>query len=218
MKKIKILLLLFVLILLSGCSGTYNLKIKDNFSVEENLNIKIDNRDDETVEKTKEIFESNYISKDKYKISVTDNNIIIDYKESYKSIEDYILNSKLYTQLFDSIEHKYSDGILSLNTSSKMLLKDNGSSSLYNNYDISLLQVNIESPFNAKKTNADIENEDILSWSLNKDTKSKQIMVDYDVTGSRSKVKDIILISIIAIILIGSITVMIIRFYNARKL
>ena len=218
MKKIKILLLLFVLILLSGCSGTYNLKIKDNFSVEENLNIKIDNRDDETVEKTKEIFESNYISKDKYKISVTDNNIIIDYKESYKSIEDYILNSKLYTQLFDSIEHKYSDGILSLNTSSKMLLKDNGSSSLYNNYDISLLQVNIESPFNAKKTNADIENEDILSWSLNKDTKSKQIMVDYDVTGSRSKVKDIILISIIAIILIGSITIMIIRFYNARKL
>lgn len=218
MKKIKILLLLFVLILLSGCSGTYNLKIKDNFSVEENLNIKIDNRDDETVEKTKEIFESNYISKDKYKISVTDNNITIDYKESYKSIEDYILNSKLYTQLFDSIEHKYSDGILSLNTSSKMLLRDNGSSSLYNNYDISLLQVNIESPFNAKKTNADIENEDILSWSLNKDTKSKQIMVDYDVTGSRSKAKDIILISIIAIILIGSITVMIIRFYNARKL
>lgn len=218
MKKIKVLLILFVVILLSGCSGTYNLKIKDDFSIDENLNIKIENKDDDTQEKTKRIFESNNVSKDDYKITVTDEYITIDYKESYKSIEDYILNSKLYTQLFDSIEHKYSDGILSLNTSSKMLLKDNGSSSLYNNYDISLLQVNIETPFNVKKTNADIENEGVLSWTLNKNITSKKIMVDYDVTGSRSKVKDIIIISIITIILVGSIVVLIIRFYNARKL
>ncbi len=218
MKKIRLLLLVVAILLLSGCSGTYNIKINDNFSVDENVDLLIDNKDEETYKQTKALFEENNISKDDYKIKVTDKNINIKYKESYNSLEDYILNSKLYKQLFNNLNYSYKDGILVFDTKSKMLLTDNGESALYNNYNISMLQINIETPFKVKDSNADLDNDNILSWTLNKDTTSKEIKVEYDAAGSRNNIKDIIIIAMMVIIVIGSVVVLIIRFNNSKKI
>ena len=50
MKKIKVIILLFSIILLSGCSGTYNIKINEDLSIEENVNFTIP-KDNDSYEK-----------------------------------------------------------------------------------------------------------------------------------------------------------------------
>ena len=218
MKKLRIIVLIGIIILLSGCSGAYNLKINDDFSIDENLNIIIDIKNEDTYDKTKQLFDKNKISKKKYKLSASNDKITIDYKESYTSIEDYLLNSKLYHQLFDNINYSYYDGILRFKTNSKMLLQDNESESIFNNYDISMFQINLETPFKIKKSNADLENDNTISWTLNKDTKNKDINIEYNVTGSRNSIRDILILSLIGFITIGFIVFLIIRFKNSKKI
>ena len=218
MKKFRIIILLLLVLFLSGCSGTYNIKINNDLSVDEDLEISIENQNEDVFDTTKKLFSNNNISAKKYKVTASSNVVSISYKEKYKSIEDYILNSKLYHQLYDNINYSFVDGIINLKTTGKMYLTDDNNNYIFNNYDISLLQINLEVPFKILDNNADIDSEDTLSWTLNKDTREKDINVKLDVIGSRSNYKEIIILSIVFLILAGTAVVFIIRFRNERKL
>ena len=102
--KIKFLILFLLIIITTGCSGNYNLKINADLSVDENLELTIDNEND-AYEKTLKIFEDNKIKRDNYDVNINSNEVTITYKDKFDSIEDYILNSKVYPQLFSKIQY-----------------------------------------------------------------------------------------------------------------
>ena len=76
--KIKIVILVLSVVLLTGCSGNYNLKINKDLSVEENLYLTIDNTSD-VYKNTLKIFDDNKIDKNNYDVSVSGNNVVIEY-------------------------------------------------------------------------------------------------------------------------------------------
>ena len=217
MKKLKILIVFIFVVILTGCSGTYNLKINKDFSVEEDLILKINKKDEETYNKTIKLFKSNKIKKDKYKVTSSNDEVKIKYSEKYKSLEDYLANDKVYRQMFDNLDYSFSDGILSIQASSNMFLKKNDSNYIYNDFDISSLKINLDSQFNVKNSNADINNNS-LSWIIDDNTRNKEISVELDVTDKKNKITDILVISLISIVVVGFIAFVIIKIINKRKI
>ena len=83
-----------------------NVKIQTismDLSVEENLYLTIDNTSD-AYKNTLKIFDDNKIDKSNYDVSVSGNNVVIEYNEKFKTIDQYLLNSKIYHQLFDNLQ------------------------------------------------------------------------------------------------------------------
>ena len=99
-KKLKIFIIGILLILVTGCSGNYNLKINDDMSIDEELYLTIDNTNN-TYTKTLKIFRENNIPEKDYEVVLSDNNVRITYNKKYDSMEEYILDSKIYHELSD---------------------------------------------------------------------------------------------------------------------
>ena len=156
--KIKIVILVLSVVLLTGCSGNYNLKINKDLSVEENLYLTIDNTSD-AYKNTLKIFDDNKIDKSNYDVSVNGNNVVIEYNEKFKTIDQYLLNSKIYHQLFDNISYNKTEKYIDLYTSQNLKLK--GNSYIGNTSDLDVLQINVQMPFKMINDNSDISNDDI---------------------------------------------------------
>ena len=174
MKKTKIFFMLLLVIFLTGCSGTYNLKINKDLTISENLEITYPNENN-SYENTLKLFEDNKIDSKKYNVSLTDKNVKLVYNEEYESIEDYILNSYLYKQLFDDIDYKRENHEIKFNTTDVFDLEET-SNNVMNKEDFSLLQINVTTPLKVIKNNADQLNDNTMSWTLNKNTSKKNIL------------------------------------------
>ena len=208
MKRVKILLLFVVMLFLTGCSGTYNLKINSNLTVDESINILIP-EEKTTYDNTVKIFKDNKINKNKYKVVKTDNKVKIEYKESYSSIEDYIINSKLYRNLFNNIDYKNTDNEIKLSTESKLDLSGKNSNYIVNNNDISLLQINVESDYKVINNNADKKEKKVYTWVLNSNTNNKKISLALDIKHKKNDyIQKIVLLLIATISIFGVITVL----------
>lgn len=205
MKRIKFLFILIFVMFLSGCSGVYNLKINDNLSVNEEMTIKLD-YNEQSYDKAINLFKDNKVSEDDYSIVVSDNSMEIEYKNSYDSIEDYIINSKMYSQLFPNIDYA--------NDNSKILLNTN---SVFSN-NIKLLNINIETPFNVKDNNADDVNDKIYTWTINSDTGYKEINLEMDMDSKKNKYLYIFLILITSVILVLPLIHFLSRYIKTRKM
>ena len=207
MKRIRIIVLLFIVFILTGCSGTYNININDNLTVKENLDIVIPTGE-ETRERVLKLFEDNKIDHDSYKIVSSADVTTIKYTEEYVSIEDYIINSKIYKMLFDEIDFEKDKTKYSINTKDVFDLSGNNS-----DYDISLLQVNIQTPFKVVNTNADTNSDNTMSWVLDKNTTSKSIRFAIDVDSRKYAIQ-----YIVPIIVIGVIIIIFIWFLASRSI
>lgn len=216
MKKIKVLILFLGIILLTGCSGTYNLKINEDLTVEENIDFTISSNND-AYNKTLKLFEDNNISKDKYDVVASDKNVKITYNETYDSIEDYIINSNLYKNLFDTINYENNGKKINISTSSVFKLDDSDSEFITEENNISLLQINVETPYKVVESNAENISDNIYSWTLNKDTTNKDIDFKINIRNKANSYISIIVLSLIGIIVIGTITVIVIRIIKRQK-
>ena len=155
-KKIKYIVISVLLLLVTGCSGNYNVKINEDMSVNEELYLTIENKEG-LYQKTLKIFNDNNVKEKDYEVVLSDDNLKITYNASYNSIEEYILNSKVYHQLIDNIELNKSNNYVDLYVNEKLKLsnsnmKQNGT----NLTDLDVLQVNIENPFEVNFSNAEL--------------------------------------------------------------
>lgn len=199
MRKIKLIFIGIILILLTGCSGNYNLTINKDMSVNEELEISIN--DSSLYNKTLKIFEENNIPRDNYEVNINENKVYIKYKDTFNSIEDYILNSKVYSQLFDKIEYNRTNKYIDLYTSSNLKLKNdytltNGS----NLQDLDVIQVNITNPYKVVLTNAEISNDNTYTWTIKKENGIKKIQMQFKPSLSGFPYKAVIVISVIIIV------------------
>lgn len=197
--NIKRLFLFVIIILLTGCSGNYNLNINDDLSINEELELSVENKNN-AYQKTLNIFENNEIDKENYDVSVSGNEVKISYKNKYNSIEEYISNSEVYHQLFNKIEYNKSNNYIDLYISENIKIKDsytaiNGS----NLTDFDVLQINITNPYKIIYTNAEISNENTYTWTINPNTKNVKIKMQFKPTLDRFPLKGVIVLSVIII-------------------
>ena len=179
-KKLKIFIIGILLILVTGCSGNYNLKINDDMSINEELYLTIDNSNN-AYTKTLKIFKENNIPEDDYEVVLSDNNVRITYNKKYDSIEEYLLNSKVYHELIDEIQFNKSNNYIDLYVNQKLKVSnDNGIKMNGTNLvDLDVLQINIENPFDVNFSNAEIVNDNVYTWSIKKGDTEKKIQMQF---------------------------------------
>lgn len=217
MKKIKIVFILVLVLLLCGCSGNYNLNIKDNLSVEEEVDLVIE-QEENTYENTLKLFENNKVSPKKYKITASDKDVRIKYKEKYDSIEEYILDSKIYRIMFDEISFSNKDRRINIETNSKLLLKNKGSEYITNDLNISYFRINLKTPYKLVKCNADKKENNTYTWNLYGNTKNKTVSFILDISRNKNSINQIIVIVLIFVIVISSIIYLARTFMRRQKM
>ena len=199
MKKIKLLIIISILFLLTGCSGSYDVTLNQNLTVDEK--VKIDLKDTGGIyEKARELFINNDIDEKKYKVVQKDNKVSVTYNESYESIEDYILNSVLYKQLFDDINYTKQKNQIEIKTAGKLKLDSKNQIDIINDYNVDLLQINFNTNLKVYDTNADESYDGKYTWKLTSDSNDKEIIIKINPTNREFNYKYIIVISLIVLI------------------
>jgi hypothetical protein len=197
MKRIRIILLFVFIFLITGCTGKYDVKINDDLSVDESLYLEIKNAD---YEKTLNIFEENGIKKDNYSVSRSSNSVIIKYNESFESLDDYILDSKVYHQLIDDIQYTKNDKYIDLYVDEKLKLKNSSDSTLIGNVnDLESLDINVELPFKVLTSNADSINDNTYTWNINKDSLNQKMFIQFNQNRSNNLSMQLIVFVVIII-------------------
>lgn len=180
MKKIKFVLLILFVLILTGCKGDYNLNIDKNLSLKETVNLYIDNKDD-AYDKTLMLFENNNVDDSKYKVNKNDEYVIIHYEEDYKNFEDYFLNSLFYSRFISGEAFNKDDKSISYRSLVNLKLDDIPSySNLNNSFNITNLKINLTIPFSIKENTADKVDGKTLTWELKKDDTFKRINFSFD--------------------------------------
>ena len=178
-KKFKIFIIGILLILVTGCSGNYNLKINDDMSIDEELYLTIDNTNN-AYTKTLKVFKENNIPEKDYEVVLSDNKVRITYNKKYDSMEEYILDSKVYHELIDEIQFNKSNDYIDLYVNQKLKLSnDSIKSNGTNLVDLDVLQINIENPFDVNFSNAEIVNDNVYTWTIKKGDIEKKFQMQF---------------------------------------
>ena len=203
--KLKKVLLLLLVFLLTGCSTTYNVTLKANSSVQENAEIKINDTED-NYSRILKLIENYNISTKNYKISRDSENIVITYNKKYNNIENYVLNSFLYKQVFNDIQVNKTVSNTTLETDANFN-NNNISINKDNIINVESMKINLISDLPILKENADLKDGNKYTWIYNVNQRTKKISVTYSNTPSIMTYKSITIsiLIIICSLLIGTI-------------
>jgi hypothetical protein len=182
MKRIKKLLLLVMIILLSGCSVEYNLTINEDSSVNEKVVAKeVTNRmkantglgEDQSVNYLYKMFDRNSL-KTKINTIEKDSTTISTVTGSHKSLDKYAKNFS--SDVFDeAIVERDGNKVTLIFDQSKVLSSTATRGLIYDD-----ITVNITVPFKVLEHNADTYKKDTYTWEIKKDAKLRQIKITYD--------------------------------------
>lgn len=211
-KNFKCLILILLLFVCSGCSGNYNLNIKPDLSIEENLELTIENKGD-LYQKTLDIFEENNIKRDNYNVNISGDEIIVEYKDTFSSVEDYILNSKVYPQLFNKIEYNKTKKYIDLYTSDNIKSNNEYNKNGTNLTDFDVIQVNINNPYKVNDTDAEMINENTYTWSIKKDDMNKTIHMQFKPSFNKFPTKSVV-VGLLILIISASFIIYVARRYR----
>ena len=216
-KKIKYIVISVLLLLVTGCSGNYNVKINEDMSVNEELYLTIENKEG-LYQKTLKIFNDNNVKEKDYEVVLSDDNLKITYNASYNSIEEYILNSKVYHQLIDNIELNKSNNYVDLYVNEKLKLsnsnmKQNGT----NLTDLDVLQVNIENPFEVNFSNAELVTDNVYTWTIKNGDIEKKIQMQFKPSLDIFPYRQVIVLSVVIICFVIIGVSIYIRYKKSQK-
>lgn len=217
-KKIKYIVISVLLLLVTGCSGNYNVKINEDMSVNEELYLTIENKEG-LYQKTLKIFNDNNVKEKDYEVVLSDDNLKITYNASYNSIEEYILNSKVYHQLIDNIELNKSNNYVDLYVNEKLKLsnlnmKQNGT----NLNDLDVLQVNIENPFEVNFSNAELVTDNVYTWTIKNGDIEKKIQMQFKPSLNIFPYRQVIVLSVVIICFVIIGVSIYIRYKKSQKI
>lgn len=181
MKKNKIILLILVTLLFSGCSVKYNLSINDDLTVNENIiasegtyELKTKTGQDPKVA-ANSLFELYKIEDIEYNISTTsDSNTTSEVSTSFNSLEEY--EDYFKSDIIEKVNITKKDSYITLEYKQDVALTEYASRSLI--YDS--IEVNIEVPFKVTKHNADSVKGNTYTWNIKKDGKLKDIKITFN--------------------------------------
>lgn len=214
MKKIKVVILLLIVLLVSGCSGVYNLEINKDLTVKEELNLVLDN-ESSNYDKINDLLNRNKTDNSEYKLVNEGDNLNLSYTRTYDSIEDYLLESPIYKQLFDNITYNTDRKEISLEASNILNLKSN---SLNYSNNVRLIQINVTTPFKILEENSDLSSENTYSWTINNNTQEKDIFISFSTNSNKLNTGTKIIIATMAVAAIIILIIIIKRLLESRKI
>lgn len=212
----KYILIFLILIIFTGCNATYNLNINENSKIKEEVIVEIEDNE-KNYNTIINFFKGRRIKKNKYKILRDGENLKISYYENYATIEDYILNSDIYKQVFDEISIDKNKSTTTLNTSSDF--KKNELSINYDNSNyIDFLQVNIDSRLPVIYGNEDIKNEKVYTWIYNGKSLNKDINISFKNKSRLITIRTIIILFITFSILVSFLLVVLKKYKSKQSI
>ena len=214
MKKIKVVILLLIVLLVSGCSGVYNLEINKDLTVKEELNLVLDN-ESSNYDKINDLLNRNKTDNSEYKLVNEGDNLNLSYTRTYDSIEDYLLESPIYKQLFDNITYNTDRKEISLEASNILNLKSN---SLNYSNNVRLIQINVTTPFKILEENSDLSSENTYSWTINNNTQEKDIFISFSTNSNKLNTGTKIIIATMTVAAIIILIIIIKRLLESRKI
>ena len=214
MKKIKIVFLALIILLITGCAGTYNLTINEDLSVKENLSVNFSG-EESSYDKINDLLRRENVKEDEYTLTTEGYNLKLDYTHEYTDIEDYLLNSLLYKQLFDSISYDSDNKEVALSTGNIFNLS---TSKLNNSYNIKNLQINVTTPLDVIEENADMINENTYSWTLDNTTKEKYMYLTFSKGSNLLNKGTTIVLCVMVVAVAISAIIMIKRLSESKKI
>ena len=182
MKKNKIILLILVMLLFSGCSVKYNLYINEDLTVNEEVTatemsneLKTMTGQDPKVA-ANSIYNYYKIDGVKYSVStVSDTSKTTGTAStSFNSLEDY--EDYFKSDIIKEVNITKKGSLITLEYKQDVPLNDYDSQSLV--YDD--IEVNIEVPFKVTKHNADDVDGNTYTWNIKKDGKLKKIKITFN--------------------------------------
>lgn len=221
MKKIKLILFICMIFVLTGCSLEYNLTINEDNSINEKVVASEKTNKMKTLTRLNEDESVNYLfnmfKRNNEKINISSKSesglTTATATTNHESIEDY--SNKFTSDVFEKAIVTKNNGIVTLTINqSEMLSKSSSNSLIYDD-----IKVNIIVPFKVIDHNADKVYGNTYTWQINKDEDLKNIKISYD----ESKLKNslnlklnektyninygIIIISVIIVLLLISLLV-----------
>lgn len=190
MKYKKILLIICMLFIMSGCSIKYELEINKDLNINEKIYIKENNDTFTKVGTTNKLYISTltetYRNNDKYKTyeikeEYNKEQSGIEATKKNKTLQDYQLNNGVKKTLFGFIVLKEEKNEVTLSATDyrgeQFFVESNRGQIEYEN-----VQVDIKLPFNVKEHNSDKYDEEkgIYTWYFDKTSKDKEIKLVFN--------------------------------------
>lgn len=214
MKKIKILIIILLLFIVTGCSGTYTLKIDKDLKVTEEANLILED-EASNYNKFSDLIASKNIDNSKYKMSIKDNDIEITYNDEYSNIEDYLLNSVLYKQLFNNITYETTNKEIYMEASN---IFNTTNSKLNNSNNIHFLQINVTTPLEIIEENSDSSSEKTYSWIIDNNTKEKDLILNFYPKVYSLNIGSTLVLASFILVIIVLIIIVLKRLSESRKI
>lgn len=225
MKKI---LILFMILLLSGCSINYKLKINEDLSLEENINITNNASYFESLGPVESVYKNTVDlgMKDKeyrYTYINEKNSYGVNATRKYSSLEDFKEKATSYKELYDDFEITKDGAKVIINSIGNLKTEKFVSSSedsASDNFEFSNSYISIEVPFKVTYNNADrvAEQDNIYYWNIdNNITKDKNIKISFDTSKKFISIKKFLNNIGYTFLLIIAIILIVIISYNKMK-
>lgn len=184
MKKIKILILLVVLFILSGCSAQYEINFASDGTITENLSLNVKNDDLNYYESNSVIsYLNSYLdSYDNvlkfggydYNISSKKNNSIIKFDRKVDKLCEVIIKNPFYKYIYKDISCKEDKYYYTIENSSKLIMNEAYEGKEFN---IKSLNLKLTLPVNAEENNADEVDGTTYIWKYDENTKDKDFYI-----------------------------------------
>ena len=200
----KVLILLVIIFITSGCSATYELTINNN-DIKENLtiienNVELFDRVNDSGWTLRESYEAmvsqDMFSKELYKVKLIDevDKLGLEYKtDSLKSV----YNSSVLNQCYTDFSVINENGIITIDTGKNFECYD-----FYENLEN--IKIVFKTNHIVEQTNSHEKNGNSYIWNFDKD-KDKQIIISYFENKTKDSILPYILLSTFVIIIIGFI-------------
>ena len=212
MKRIKKIIIISFIILLSGCTAEYNLDIKDDI-YSESIKITLNNMEEASIIENLSMNEQ-YISNTSTLDLIYDKEVeddgefsVFNYKHDF-SFDEY--RGTLNNKCFDNFKLQEENGIYSLTAYGFNCLNDH--ESFADTY-----KINIRTDYNVINNNADTVKGNVYTWNIDqKENKNKNIIFQY--SKSNEKVPtDNIVIPVVICIVISILLLISIILFNTYK-
>lgn len=187
MKRIKLVIICFLILLTSGCTVDYNLKINEDLSVNETvqakestnrMNSKTNLKGEEAVKYLYEMFKRD---DSEINLSTIEKNgeTISEASYAYDSLEDY--SAMFSSDIFRDVSVTKNKNKISIVAIQSELIGENSLRTLvYDN-----VNVNINVPFDVTYNNADKKKDNVYTWNIEKNNKPKTIKIEFDIKNKK---------------------------------
>lgn len=217
----KILFIIFIMVLCTGCNVRYSLTINKDNSVEEYVYASEDydffeNYPNSSVGRVIGFLIEPYLEKLNSNGYVVENKIKkksggVSITKKFDNITDYSEQSLFYSQYADKINCDVDGDIVTLSIKGKFV----GETQNQNKFPVSEANVTLNIPFKVLENNADIVDGNDYTWILDKNEKEIKIVYDSSKENIKGEYSTIIIVGVILLITI--ISLLIFMKFNSKK-